>query len=46
MSIALIAGLAVLLLIVAIAVSQRRGPRVTQSETRREKEDRKDVDDA
>jgi hypothetical protein len=39
MSIALIAGLAVLLLIVAIAVSQRRGPRVTQIETRREKDE-------
>jgi hypothetical protein len=46
MSIALIIGLIVLALIVAIAVSQRSRPRVTQIETRREKEDRKDVDDA
>ena len=46
MSVALIAGLAVLLLIVAIAVSQRSGARITRIETRREKEDRKDVDDA
>ena len=30
MSIPLIVGIAVLLIIVAIAVSQRRGPRVTQ----------------
>ena len=44
MSVALIVGLAVLVLIVAI--SQRSGPRVTRIETRREKEDRKDVDDA
>ena len=36
MSIALIVGLAVLALIVAIAVSQRSGPRVTRIETRRE----------
>ena len=36
MSIALIIGLGVLALIVAIAVSQRSGPRVTQIETRRE----------
>ena len=42
MSIAFIAGLAVLALIVVIAVSQRSGPRVTHIETRREK----DVDDA
>ncbi len=46
MSIALIIGLAVLALIVAIAVSQRSGPRITRIETRREKEDRKDGDDA
>ena len=46
MSVALIVGLAVLVLIVAIAISQRSGPRVTRIETRREKEDRKDVDDA
>jgi hypothetical protein len=36
MSVALIVGLAVLALIVAIAVSQRSGPRVTTIETRRE----------
>ena len=36
MSIALIIGLGVLALIIAIAVSQRTGPRVTQIETRRE----------
>jgi hypothetical protein len=46
MSVALVAGLAVLALIVAIAVSHRSGPRITRIETRREKEDRKDVDDA
>ena len=46
MSMALIVGLAVLALIIVIAVSQRTGPRVTHIETRREKEDRKDVDDA
>ena len=46
MSIALIIGIAVLALIVAIAVSQRSGPRVTRIETRREKEDREDGDDA
>ena len=45
MSIALIAGIAVILLIVAIAVTQRSGPRVTRIETRREHED-KDGDDA
>ena len=39
MSIALIIGLAVLALIVAIAVSQRTGPRVTHIETRREKDE-------
>ena len=36
MSVALIVGLAVLALIVAIAISQRGGPRVTHIETRRE----------
>jgi hypothetical protein len=37
MSVALIAGIVVVVLIVAIALSQRsRGPRVTQIETRRE----------
>ena len=36
MSVALIVGLAVLVLIVAIAISQRSGPRVTRIETRRE----------
>jgi hypothetical protein len=39
MSIAFIAGLVVLALIVAIAVSQRRGPRVTHIETRRERDE-------
>ena len=46
MSIALIIGLCVLALIVAIAASQRSGPRVTRIETRREKDDRKDAGDA
>ena len=46
MSVALIIGLAVLVLIVAIAISQRNKPRVTTIETRRESEDRKDGDDA
>ena len=46
MSVALIIGLGVLVLIAAIAVSQRSRPRVTRIETRREKEDRKDVGDA
>jgi hypothetical protein len=36
----------VVALIVAIAVSQRSGPRVTRIETRHESEDRKDGDDA
>lgn len=36
MSVALIVGLAVLALIVAIAISQRSGPRITRIETRRE----------
>ena len=39
MSVALIAGLAVLVLIIAITISQRTGPRVTRIETRRERED-------
>lgn len=38
MSIALIAGIAVLALIVAIAFLQRSGPRVTRIETRRERD--------
>ena len=42
MSIALIAGLAVLVLIIVIAVSQRSGPRVTRIETRRHREDEED----
>jgi hypothetical protein len=42
MSIALIIGLAVLALIVAIAVSQRSGPRITQIQTRRERKDEED----
>lgn len=36
MSIALIAGIAVIVLIVVIALMQRSGPRVTTIETRRE----------
>ncbi len=36
MSVALIAGLIVLALIIGIAISQRSGPRVTRIETRRE----------
>ena len=39
MSVAFIAGLAVLALIVVIAVSLRSGPRVTHIETRREREE-------
>jgi hypothetical protein len=39
MSVAFIAGLAVLALIVVIAVSQRSGPRVTHIETRRERDE-------
>ena len=39
MSVALIVGLAVLALIVAIAVSQRSGPRITRIETRRERDE-------
>jgi hypothetical protein len=42
MRIALFAGLAVLVLIIAIAISQRSGPRVTRIETRREHEDQED----
>ncbi|HEU0283603.1 MAG TPA: hypothetical protein VFR52_00495 [Sphingomicrobium sp.] len=42
MSIALIIGLGVLVLIAAIAVSQRSGPRVTRIETRRELTDEED----
>jgi len=42
MSVALIAGLAVLVLIIAIAISQRTGPRVTRIKTRREREDQED----
>jgi hypothetical protein len=47
MSIGLIAGIAILLLIVAIAISQRsRGPRVTQIDRVVERTERKDGDDA
>jgi hypothetical protein len=42
MSVALIIGLGVLVLIAAIAVSQRSGPRVTRIETRRERRDEED----
>ena len=42
MSVALIAGLAVLVLIIAIAISQRTGPRVTRIETRRERDGQED----
>jgi hypothetical protein len=42
MSVALFAGLAVLVLIIAIAISQPSGPRVTRIETRREREDQED----
>jgi hypothetical protein len=42
MSIALIIGLGGLALIVAIAVSQRSGPRITRIETRRAREDEED----
>ena len=45
MSIPFIAGIIVVAIIVAIAISQRSGPRVTRIETRREVED-KDGDDA
>ena len=46
MSIALIAGIAVLALIVLIAVSQRSGPRITQITRRREADDSKNGTDA
>ena len=47
MSIALIIGLGVIALIIAIAVMQRSGPRITTIEHRREKiDDDKDGDDA
>lgn len=39
MSIAFIAGLAVVLLIIAIAIAQRSGPRVTHIERRIEQEE-------
>ena len=39
MSIALIAGIAVILLIAAIAVSQRSGPRITTIEHKTEQKD-------
>ena len=44
MSIAFIAGIVVLAVIVLIAVSQRSGPRITQITTRREREEEKDAD--
>ena len=40
MSIALIAGIAVIVLIAAIAVSQRSGPRVTTIERKTEQKDK------
>ena len=43
MSIAFIAGILVLAVIILIAVSQRSGPRITQITTRREHEDEKDA---
>ena len=46
MSIAFIAGVIVIAIIVAIAIAQRSGPRVTQITTRREKDDPEDGDDA
>ena len=39
MSIALIAGIAVIVLIVAIAISQRSGPRITTIERKTEQKD-------
>ena len=39
MSIALIAGIAVILLIAAIAISQRSGPRITTVERKVERKD-------
>jgi hypothetical protein len=46
MSIALIAGILVIAVIVLIAVSQRSGPRVTRIETRRESDEKKTGTDA
>ena len=46
MSIALIAGIVVVVLIVAIALSQRSGPRITTVETTTEEKDVKDRRDA
>jgi hypothetical protein len=46
MSIAFIAGLAVLALIVFIAITRRAGPRVAHIETHREVEDEKKNPDA
>ena len=46
MSTALIIGLAVVVLVVLVAATQRSGPRVTHIETRRETDDRRDGDDA
>jgi hypothetical protein len=46
MSIALIAGILVLAVIVLIAVSQRPGPRITQITRRRETDDSKSGTDA
>ena len=43
MSVAFIAGIIVLAVIVLIAVSQRSGPRITQITTRHEREDGKDA---
>jgi hypothetical protein len=40
MSVALIIGLGVIVLIAAIALSQRSGPHITQITRRREKEDK------
>ena len=42
MSIAFIAGIVVVAIIVAIGISQRSGARVTQITTRREKDDEED----
>ena len=42
MSIALIAGIAVIVLIAAIAISQRSGPRVTTIEHKTEDKDKHD----
>ena len=43
---ALIIGLGVVILVIAIAATQRSGPRVTHITRRRETEDREDGDDA